>query len=433
MANIIEKLILNGVEYEIPSGSGGGIDAEAAAAISDAKMGNYDAVFMLKSWLYQILNWLSSEDAIGLTAGENREEITNNTDSMSIISHGWTVMSWIANSKYAMELICSKDGATKEVSECWNSIYIIANSELARGIYLNSEYWPTYLANYEVVQNAFDKVYNSLLGKDLIGFLCVQSYYTKIMNNTEKKNSLKVLSLNDFMPVFKAYTDIADYATFAELENNTTDLNKVLNNSNCTNVMQLATDFMEFAKKHITSFVNNSSVMQAIAKDSTAMAQIVNDATTMNAIAGSSTAMGAMASSAIALNKITKSSTAIAAITSSANNSRLQAVRTTMYNTVVWNSTYFTQITRTYQDSVSSLNNSTKTANCIVFFAGGYWSSTSQYSNMFHPNGVQAVSANNYYRPTSVSSSQLSGTSFTNCTFTETGDGYAAIAVYQAK
>lgn len=433
MANIIEKLILNGVEYEIPSGSGGGIDVETAAAISDAKMGNYDAVFMLKSWLYQILNWLSSEDAIGLTAGENREEITNNTDSMSIISHGWTVMSWIANSKYAMDLICSKDGATKEVSECWNSIYIIANSELARSIYLNSEYWPTYLANYEVVQNAFDKVYNSLLGKDLIGFLCVQSYYTKIMNNTEKKNSLKVLSLNDFLPVFKAYTDIADYATFAELESNTTDLNKVINNSNCTNVMQLATDFMEFAKNHITSFVNNSSVMQAIASDSTAMAQIVNDATTMNAIAGSSVAMSAMASSAIALNKITKSSTAISVITSGANNSRLQNVKTTMYNTVVWNSTYFTQITRTYQDNVASLNSSTKSANCIVFFAGWYWSSTSQYSNMFHPNGVQAVSANNYYRPTSVSASQLSGTSFTNCTFTETGDGYAAIAVYQAK
>lgn len=137
---------------------GGGIDAEAAAAISDAKIGNYDAVFMLKSWLYQILNWLSNEDAIGLTAGEDREEITNDTDSMSIISHSWTVMSWIANSKYAMELICSKDGATKEVSECWNSIYIIANSKLARDIYLNSEYGNYYLSNYQVVQDAFGAV-----------------------------------------------------------------------------------------------------------------------------------------------------------------------------------------------------------------------------------------------------------------------------------
>lgn len=432
MANIIEKLILNGVEYEIPSGSGGGIDAEAAAAISDAKMGNYDAVFMLKSWLYQILNWLSSEDTIGLTAGENREEITNNTDSMSIISHGWTVMSWIANSKYAMELICSKDGATKEVSECWNSISIIAYSELARNIYLNSEYWATYLANYEIVQNAFDSVYNNLLGKDLIGFLCVQSYYTKIMNNTEKKNSLKELSLNDFMPVFKAYTDIADYATFAQLESNTTDLNKVLNNSNCKNVMQLATDFIEFAKKHIASFVNNSSVMQAIASDSTAMAQIVNDATTMNAIAGSSTAMSAMASSAMALNKITKSSTAIAAITSSANNSRLQNVRTTIYNTVTGNSTYFTQKYRGYQDGVSSLNSNCTTANCIVMAClGKYSSSWSAYSILKHSNWVQAATGSTY-RPTSVTSSNCNGISFTNCAFSESGDWYAAAAVYQA-
>ena len=351
---------------------------------------------------------------------------------MSIISHGWTVMSWIANSKYAMELICSKNGATKEVSECWNSIYIIANSELARNIYLNSEYWATYLANYEIVQNAFDSVYNSLLGKDLIAFLCIQSYYTKIMNNTEKKNSLKVLSLNDFMPVFKAYTNIADYATFAELESNTTDLNKVLNNSNCINVMQLATDFTEFAKRHITSFVNNSSVMQAIAKDSTAMAQIVNDATTMNAIAGSSTAMSAMASSAIALNKITKSSTAIAAITSSTNNSRLQNVRTTIYNTVTGNSSYFTQKYRGYADGVSSLTNQCTTANCIIMACLGTYSGSGSYSILTHSNWVQAAKYNTPTRPTSVTSSNCNGISFTNCTFTESGDWYAAAAVYQA-
>jgi hypothetical protein len=51
---------------------------------------------------------------------------------------------------------------------------------------------------------------------------------------------------------------------------------------------------------------------------------------------------------------------------------------------------------------------------------------------MFHSNWVQAVSANTYYRPTSVSATQLSWVSFSNATFTETGDWYAAIAVYTA-
>ncbi len=58
MANIIEKLILNGTEYEIPSGSGGGgdLDIAAANALIDAKLGNYDTIFSLNTGLYKILN-----------------------------------------------------------------------------------------------------------------------------------------------------------------------------------------------------------------------------------------------------------------------------------------------------------------------------------------------------------------------------------------
>ena len=104
-----------------------------------------------------------------------------------------------------------------------------------------------------------------------------------------------------------------------------------------------------------------------------------------------------------------------------------------MYNTVTGNSTYFTQYTRTYQDGVSSLNSSCKQANSIVFTACGYWSSaSSQKTNVFHANSVLAHSGSENYRPSSVAANTTNCVSFTNCTFTETGDGYAAIAVYKA-
>jgi hypothetical protein len=130
------------------------------------------------------------------------------------------------------------------------------------------------------------------------------------------------------------------------------------------------------ATENIPLLVNNQAVMEMVANSAALMDLCVNDSAIIGAIAGSSTAMSAMASSAMALNKITKSSTAIAAITSSANNSRLQNVRTTIYNTVTGNSTYFTQKYRGYQDGVSSLNSNCTTANCIVMACLGKYSSS---------------------------------------------------------
>ncbi len=74
---------------------------------------------------------------------------------MSLISHSYTAMVNIANSKTAMEGIVSKDGSTKEVSECWNSISVISESKLARDIYLSSNFGIKYLFAYQTAQDAF--------------------------------------------------------------------------------------------------------------------------------------------------------------------------------------------------------------------------------------------------------------------------------------
>ena len=128
MAKVLKKIIINGVDYNLPSGGGGGggdLDIAAANALIDAKLGNYNTLFNLQTGLYKILNWLSDEDELGLTAWENRDDITDTNASMSLISNSYTVMVYVANSSDAMAMVCSKDGATKEVSECWNSISII--------------------------------------------------------------------------------------------------------------------------------------------------------------------------------------------------------------------------------------------------------------------------------------------------------------------
>ena len=437
MAKVLKKIIINGVDYNLPSGGGGGggdLDIAAANALIDAKLGNYNTLFNLQTGLYKILNWLSDEDELGLTAWDDRDTITSTNASMSLISHSYTVMVYVANSSDAMAMVCSKDGATKEVSECWNSISIIVNCEKAREIYLNSEYGNYYLSNYQVVQDAFGAVLDTLRGKQLLPFLTIDTYYTQIMNTPELKDSLSVCTLDDLTPAVCYYAELTGYETWDDITSDSTALNTVLNNSTCMEILWCSDQFMVRATENIPLLVNNQAVMEMVANSAALMDLCVNDSATMAAIAGSSTAMWEMAKSGIALNKIVKSSTAITEITKSANNSVLQAQKTTMYNTVVWDSTNFTQITRTYADGVSQLNNSTKTANCIVFTACGYWSSaSSQKTNVYHANGVLAHTGSENYRPSSVAANTTNCVSFTNCTFTETNDAYAAIAVYQAK
>ena len=50
MVKVIKKLIINGEEYNIPSGSsGGGADTVTVNALIDAKLGSFDSLFKLDS------------------------------------------------------------------------------------------------------------------------------------------------------------------------------------------------------------------------------------------------------------------------------------------------------------------------------------------------------------------------------------------------
>lgn len=138
----------------INTGGGGGTDGDIVAAIADAKLGNFDNVFKL-TWLYKVLNAITEEDELGLTAGDTREDIVASATSMSLISHSYAVMVMIANSSYAMDILLEDNDATKEISECWNSISIIWKNSKAKAKYLASTNGQYYYNNYTVVQNAF--------------------------------------------------------------------------------------------------------------------------------------------------------------------------------------------------------------------------------------------------------------------------------------
>lgn len=120
-----------------------------------AGVGDYDNVFRASSGLYRILNALDDHDNLGLEKGEVWEDIVSDTTDFSAITHSYSVMVAVASSEVAMEEVLKSANATKEISECWNSISIIAESELGSEMYLNSENGITYLFTYQTAQDAF--------------------------------------------------------------------------------------------------------------------------------------------------------------------------------------------------------------------------------------------------------------------------------------
>ena len=347
MANIIEKLILNGVEYEIPSG--GGVDAAAVNSLIDARLYAYNRVFSLKSWLYKILNEMDEEDELGLTAGETWEDIVANSTSINLISHSFSVMVMLASSEYALNIVKTDATAMGQLLECWNSVLALFNSEIARKILFGDS-------------TTFTLILNSPLALEYI------------LNNTD------------------AINDILEYW-----------------------------DIEEFIDTTLSDIKDNAKVMEILANNETAVNYIITNY------------FSTITTSSITLKSFISSKVAVAALTTSTNNSKLQSNVTALYNLVTGDSTNFKQITRTYQDGVANLNNSTKVANSIVFVATGYYSSSSGRTIVWHANGVQAKNAGKTYRPTSVTASNCDAVSFKNCTFTESSNGYAAIAVYQVK
>ena len=177
------------------------------------------------------------------------------------------------------------------------------------------------------------------------------------------------------------------------------------------------------------------SAMNAVANSATAMNAVANSATAMNAVLNSATAMNAVLNSATAMNAVAKGTakwtTAVKKTFFTAINNSPEMVKS-VYN-ILTNNKYFTNKISTNADGVSSLDQYGTTSyakNGLVACCLGCYEYNSQYT-LLHIDGEQ-VAKNNSYRPGSVAESNVNAIACPTATFTESGDGYAAIEVYIA-
>ena len=189
------------------------------------------------------------------------------------------------------------------------------------------------------------------------------------------------------------------------------------------------------------------STMNAVANSATAMNAVANSATAMNAVLNSATAMNAVANSATAMNAVLNSATAMNAVAKGTSN-WTTAVKKTFFTainnsperiksvySILKNTTYFTRKDSSQQDGVSSLNSygtvSYAANGLIACFLGSYGGNNSATTNLFI-DGEQVASKASSSSPTMVSESNVNAIACPTATFTETGDGKAAIEVYIA-
>ena len=231
--NVLEKIINNWIEYYFPEWWGGSSDLDIGAvnALIDMKLWDYDSLFSVTNWLYQILNSIDTEDEIWLSSWDTRAEIVADDTSMSLISHCYAVMCYIANSTVAMSTILADASATNEVSECWNSITIIAESQLASDLYLASVNWITSLFTYQTAQDAF---------------------FTSTARKTQIVSQNLMVIVNDDTLLAQLNTDSVVQAC-------------IVNSTTALSTIAWDNDKLEIVKE-------NTAIMNAIAVNSTALA-----------------------------------------------------------------------------------------------------------------------------------------------------------------
>lgn len=235
---------------------------------------------------------------------------------MSKVSHSRAVMTKVVNSPYAIGLVANSSNGMKEVSECWNSMTIIASNTDSAISYLTSPYVNTYI-NTAIVQDAFnwenlipympDSLFTSMYLED-------STKVAEIPTNSELKDRLNKMTPDALLPAIFYRTNLSGYSSFESMCQNSSAIQTIMNNTNAMII------------------INNHTEAKAIFDNYS----IYN--------------ISVVASNPSMLASCLKNADWIAYFTSSEHNAELQAQVVNLYNTVVNNSSYFTQSTRTYQD-----------------------------------------------------------------------------------
>ena len=185
---------------------------------------------------------------------------------------------------------------------------------------------------------------------------------------------------------------------------------------------------------------SSSTAMQAVASSSTAMQAVLASSTAMQAVLASSTAMQAVASSSTAMQAVLASSTAIASICKSSYNTTKAVIKAInsnednikkVFDIVTSDNTKFQFSATQYKDVVGELNQYCNTPNTIILCALGNYNGSGSVNLLINNEPIRTSINSAGKKPSSVARVNCNAIAVPNATFTEDGDGYAAIYVYQ--
>ena len=241
-----------------------------------------------------------------------------------------------------------------------------------------------------------------------------------------------------------AMTAVLDSSTaMTAVVNSSTAMTAVANSSTAmTAVLDSSTAMTAVVNSStaMTAVVNSSTAMTAVLDSSTAMTAVANSSTAMTAVLDSSTAMTAVANSSTAMTAVVNSSTAIAGICKSGYNTTKAVIKAVnnnedyikkVFDTVTSDNSKFLLTANEKEDVATVLDRFCNTPNTIILCAlGSYRGSGS--TNLLINNELSKVSNSAGIKPSYVVKENCNAIAVPTATFTENGDGYAAIAVYKA-
>ena len=241
-----------------------------------------------------------------------------------------------------------------------------------------------------------------------------------------------------------AMTAVLDSSTaMTAVANSSTAMTAVVNSSTAmTAVVNSSTAMTAVANSltAMTAVLDSSTAMTAVVNSSTAMTAVANSSTAMTAVLDSSTAMTAVLDSSTAMTAVVNSSTAIAGICKSGYNTTKAVIKAVnnnedyikkVFDTVTSDNSKFLLTANEKEDGVTVLDRFCNTPNTIILCAlGSYRGSGS--TNLLINNELSKVSNSAGIKPSYVVKENCNAIAVPTATFTENGDGYAAIAVYKA-
>ena len=235
---------------------------------------------------------------------------------------------------------------------------------------------------------------------------------------------------SDFMEIpLDKRLDLADYKLYGEKSHvfqNKDRLHALYETTGLTmNDLTINGEALEYI------IANNKHVGEALVSVfSIERKDVIKTLRTMQAVASSSTAMQAVLASSTVIASICKSSYNTTKAVIKAINSNEDNIKK-VFDIVTSDNTKFQFSATQYKDVVGELNQYCNTPNTIILCALGNYNGSGSVNLLINNEPIRTSINSAGKKPSSVARVNCNAIAVPNATFTEDGDGYAAIYVYQ--